>query len=369
MPDKLRIAYLTHSLRSDWNNGNAHFLRGLLRAMVALDHTVRIFEPASSWSIQNLLEEDNGRRSVELFDETFPELQVTSHPFNMSLEAWEEQLQNIQVVILHEWSEPETAQLLLTLRKKCGFALLFHDTHHRASSSPQQIVRFGIQNFDGVLAFGDVLRDIYRRSFGISRVWTLHEAADISIFKPRGGETKQQDVAWIGNWGDEERSAEIREFLLAPARRRKDLAFTIYGVRYPEAGRLALDAAGVRYEGYLPNLEAVEVYAASLLTLHIPRRQYATAMTGIPTIRVFEALACGIPLISAPWVDSEHLFRTGDMTFVQSGEQMSFEIDRLLNDPSRAQAQAAQGLETILERHTCTHRALELTDICNEVLQ
>ncbi len=304
-----------------------------------------------------------------MFDETYPDLQVTSHPLGMSLEAWGKALRDVQVVILHEWSEPVTAQLLLTLRKKLGFALLFHDTHHRASSSPQQIENFGISNFDGVLAFGDVLRNIYRKNFGLRQVWTLHEAADTSIFKPGTKETKLQDVAWIGNWGDEERSAEIMEFLLEPARRRKDLAFAIYGVRYPEEGRQALDAAGVRYKGYLPNLEAVKVYAASLLTLHIPRRQYATVMTGIPTIRVFEALACGIPLISAPWADSEHLFRPGDITFVQSGEEMSLEIERLLKDVPRAQAQAAQGLQTVLERHTCTHRAMELTDICNEVLQ
>ena len=337
--------------------------------MVASGHTVRIFEPASSWSVQNLLQETGGARSLEIFHETYPDLQVTSYSPGISSEEWEENLRDIDVVVLHEWSEPETAQLLLRLRRKLRFALLFHDTHHRASSSPEQIERFGIQHFDGVLAFGNVLRDLYRERFGLKRVWTLHEAADTSVFKPCGGRAKQQDVAWIGNWGDEERSAEIREFLLEPARRRKDLSFTIYGVRYPDAGRQALDAAGVCYKGYLPNLEARAVYAASLLTLHIPRRQYATIMTGIPTIRVFEALACGIPLISAPWEDSEHLFRAGDITFVESGKQMSVEIDRLLNDPAGAQAQAARGLETVLERHTCDHRAMELTSICQEVLR
>ena len=369
MPTKLRIAYLTHSVRSDWNNGNAHFLRGLMRAMVALGHTVRVFEAASNWSIRNLLEEASGQRSVELFHETYPELPVNSYPSGMSSDQWEASLRDVDVVVLHEWSEPETARMLLDLRKRLSFALLFHDTHHRASSSPAQIERFGIQHFDGVIAFGDVLRDIYRYDFGLDRVWTLHEAADTSVFKPCSGQPKQQDVIWIGNWGDEERSAEIREFLLEPAERRRELTFMICGVRYPEGGRRALEEAGVRYEGYLPNLEARKIYASSRLTLHIPRRQYTTAMKGIPTIRVFEALACGIPLISAPWKDSEHLFRAGDITFVETGEQMSFEIDRLLADTPRAQAQAAQGLETILERHTCAHRAVELTSICNEVLQ
>ena len=92
-------------------------------------------------------------------------------------------------------------------------------------------------------------------------------------------------------------------------------------------------------------------------------------MSGIPTIRVFEALACGIPLISAPWQDSQGLFRPGDITFVRSGEQMATQIGRLLSDSPRADAQAASGLETVLARHTCAHRALELTNICYEVLR
>ena len=369
MSAKLRIAYLTHSIRSDWNNGNAHFLRGLMRATVALGHAVQIFEPAIDWSIFHLLEEMEGKQSLQMFHETYPELPITTYMEGTGAEEWRDALRDVDVVILHEWTKPELGPLLVDLRKKLGFALLFHDTHHRASSSPDQIQLLGIHQFNGVLAFGEVLRDIYKEKFGIHRVWTFHEAADTSVFMPLPGQPKQQDVVWIGNWGDEERTAEIREFLLGPASCRRNLAFTIYGVRYPAAGRSALEAAGIRYKGYLPNLNAPAVYASSRLTVHVPRRQYATTMRGIPTIRVFEALACGLPLISAPWQDSENLFRQGDITFVQTGEQMAIEIDRLLSDPPRAQAQAAQGLETVLCRHTCAHRALELIEICHEILQ
>jgi spore maturation protein CgeB len=111
------------------------------------------------------------------------------------------------------------------------------------------------------------------------------------------------------------------------------------------------------------------VYGESRLTVHIPRQQYADAMHGIPTIRVFEALACGIPLISAPWSDSERLFRDGDFATARSGEEMQAEMERLLGDEAAAQAQAQRGLETVLARHTCGHRAEELTAICEEVLQ
>ena len=128
----------------------------------------------------------------------------------------------------------------------------------------------------------------------------------------------------------------------------------------------ALEEAGVRYGGYLPNLQATRVYASSRLTAHVPRQQYASAMQGIPTIRVFEALACGIPLISAPWVDSEKLFRTGDFMMVHTGAEMQAAMRRLLTDRAFAKDQASRGRETVLARHTCSHRAQELTSILIE---
>jgi spore maturation protein CgeB len=109
------------------------------------------------------------------------------------------------------------------------------------------------------------------------------------------------------------------------------------------------------------------VYSRAKLTLHIPRQQYNSAMSGIPTIRVFEALACGIPLISAPWQDSEHLFRGGDFCVVENAAEMASKIRALLEDRDRAREQARCGLETVLARHTCDDRAKELTGILEEV--
>jgi spore maturation protein CgeB len=368
---KLRIAYFAHSLRSDWNNGNAHFLRGLMRAMVALGHEVNIFEPRREWSIENLLEEADGEDGLRQFTTTYRELQVSLYETDAVTDprAWRALLREVDVVLVHEWNPPALAHTLLNLRQELGYRMLFHDTHHRASSSPEQIERLGIDRFDGVVAFGEVLRMHYQQHFGLRHVWTLHEAADTTVFYPRDQQAKQQDVVWIGNWGDEERSTEIREFLLEPATMMRNQRFTIYGVRYPEAALRALSAAGVRYGGYLPNLRAPAVYSESRLTVHVPRRQYAREMLGIPTIRVFEALACGIPLISAPWSDVEELFRPGDIAFAADGEEMYEAVRHLLKHPESAADQAARGLETVQARHTCTHRAAELTEICKEVLR
>ena len=373
MREKLRLAYFAHSFRSDWNNGNAHFLRGLMRAMVAMGHDVSLLEPASEWSIVNLQAEVNGIDSLTEFARTYPDLHVKTYASQQETDLLYEQvrelLRGMDIVILHEWNPAALVQLLLRLRDEVGFQLMFHDTHHRASSSPQQIALFGLERFDGILVFGEVLRTLYRERFGLTRVWTLHEAADVSVFHPRAVEERTSDVVWIGNWGDDERSAEIQEFLLQPAASLSGARrFVIYGVRYPPQGLHALAQAGVRYGGYLPNLQAPCIYGSSGLTVHIPRRQYSSAMPGIPTIRVFEALACGIPLVSAPWRDAEQLFREGDFLFVTDGEQMKNAIERLLRNPAQAQDQAARGLETILARHTCDHRAQELTHICQELL-
>jgi spore maturation protein CgeB len=368
MQDRFRIAYLAHTLRSDWNNGNAHFLRGLLRALRSAGHEAIAFEPAQGWSVDNLRTEREGERSLTDFRRAYPDVRVKVYLDGEADEVWRDRLRGFDTVVLHEWNAPELAQVLLRLRDELGFSLLFHDTHHRASSTPEQMERFGLGRFDGVLAFGRALERIYRKRYGLTRVWTLHEAADTTVFKPLARVEKTADVVWVGNWGEGERSREIADFLLEPvAGLGAQVKAKIHGVRYPEDGLRALRAAGVEYGGYLPNLDAPRVYAGARLTVHIPRQQYAGALEGIPTIRVFEALACGIPLISAPWRDVEGLFRPGDFWMAASGAEMKEAMRTLLRDPEKAKEQAAAGLEQVLLRHTCAHRAADLTSILREV--
>ena len=368
MPRKLRIAYLSHTLRSDWNNGNAHFLRGLLDNLRLLGHEVTCFEPKHEWSIDNLRAEPEGDASLAQFAHLYPDLtlRLYSHDDLTDSTFWLQSLEGMDFVFLHEWNPPALAQKLLKLRSEAGYKLLFHDTHHRASSSPEAIRDLGVTRFDGVFTFGDSLTHIYQRTFGMDKVWTLHEAADTRIFRPIPHAEKEQDIVWIGNWGDDERSAEIRDFLLTPASKLAPRRATIYGVRYPPKGLASLANAGVRYGGYLPNLEAPHEYAASRLTVHIPRQQYNGALTGVPTIRVFEALACGIPLISAPWKDTEHLFREDDFLFVRDGNEMLEAMKDLLESPRLAGEQAQRGLETVLARHTCRHRAEQVETTLHE---
>jgi spore maturation protein CgeB len=212
-----------------------------------------------------------------------------------------------------------------------------------------------------------VLRDLYLEQGWTSRAWTWHEAADTRRFRPLDGVEPRGDLVWIGNWGDNERTAELHEFLLQPCRRLRIRAL-VHGVRYPRAAKSALRQAGVAYGGFAPNEQAPAIFAAHRATVHVPRRPYVAALPGIPTIRVFEALACGIPLVSAPWNDSEGLFSPGrDFLVARNGREMTARLREVLSDEELAAELRARGLATILARHTCGHRAEELLAICREL--
>ncbi|WP_159349777.1 CgeB family protein [Roseomonas harenae] len=353
----MKLVYLTHSLASCWNHGNAHFLRGVLRDLVHRGHEVLSLEPEGAWSLENLLR-DHGKAGLNAFQANYPEL--SSRAFSGFAEV-EAALDGADVVIVHEWNEPELVAAVGRLRRRgAPFTLLFHDTHHRAVSEPEAIRRFDLDGYDAVLAFGATLAEVYREWGWGDRVFVWHEAADTRLFHPPEVEGRRKGLVWIGNWGDGERSAELESFLLRPART-TGLPLDIYGVRYPDEARAMLARYGVRYRGWLPNARAPELFARHLATVHVPRRFYVEMLPGIPTIRVFEALACGIPLVSAPWQDSEGLFRPGhDYLTARDEAEMVRHLSALRDDPALRRALVESGLETIRARHSCAHRVDEL---------
>ena len=361
----MRFVLFCHSLVSDWNHGNAHFLRGVCRELQKAGHEVAVYEPADGWSRSNLVA-GHGQAPIEEFAATFPDL--ISETYQLDDFDLDAALDGADVVLVHEWSAPELVARIAEHRRHGGrYLLLFHDTHHRAVTAQDQIAAFQLDGFDGVLAFGAAIADRYERAGWGRRVWVWHEAADTSVFRPLPGFIHDGDLVWIGNWGDDERTAELQEYLLDPVR---DLGLKarIHGVRYPDSGRAAIAAAGAEYCGWLPNHRAPEVFARYKVTVHVPRRPYVESLPGIPTIRVFEALACGIPLISAPWQDSEGLFRAGtDFLYAANGNDMKQHLRTVLSDADLRRSLAQSGLETIGRRHTCRHRVAELLGICAEL--
>jgi spore maturation protein CgeB len=364
----MKIVFFVHSLISDWNHGNAHFLRGLSRSLQRRGHEVVNCERWVDWSVKHLFK-DHGHMPIVDAARTFADLTVAAYGATASLaEELDALTRGADLVVVHEFNPPAVVNEIGRLRaRRDDFALLFHDTHHRAVSAPEQMAQFDLRSYDGVLAYGASLAAIYRKKWPNCPVWTFHEAADTSVFFPQTAPIVD-DVVWIGNWGDEERSGEIREFLIDTAAALPELRFAVHGVRYPARAARDLRRAGIDFRGWIANHRVPEAFARAKMTVHIPRGPYRHLLPGIPTIRPFEAMACGIPLLSTPWSDSEGLFRANiDYLQVTTPAELRGQVVRLAGSAEARAALRANGLATIRAAHTCDHRAVQLEEIVSEI--
>jgi len=362
----MKILLFYHSLISDWNHGNAHFLRGIYASLLGMGHEVTVFEPKDGWSLSCLLKE-NGNDALLDFLEYYPNLKTTFYSSDFTeLETY---LQQADLVLVHEWNDPKLISWIGKQKGKNDYKLFFHDTHHRAVSDPEMMKNFNLTNYDGVLAFGESLRKVYLDNQWHDKVWTWHEAADTTHYYPIEGEEKIGDVVWVGNWGDDERTEELEEFLIEPIHK-LNLKAKFYGVRYPDKALKMLKSAGIEYGGYLPASQVNKTFARYKATVHVPRRFYTQRLPGIPTIRPFEAMACGIPLLSAPWKDTEKLFSPGkNFIMAENGQTMKEALHEVISNKDLADQLIYNGRKTILARHTCLHRAEELMLIYESELE
>jgi len=338
----VRVVVFCHSLASDWNHGHAHFLRGVVSELTVRGHAVQVLEPQTA----------------------------SLNAFNVDTA-----MSGADLVLVHEWTDHQlVAEIGKAHRRRDDGILLFYDSHHRSVTDPRAMAAFNLSNYDGVLAFGDDVRDRYLAHGWASRAWTWHEAADTRVFYPRDRHAPEAgvdpdlhgDVVWIGNW-DDERRAELDEFVCEPIRH-LGLRATLFGVGYSDEVQERLAAQGIEYRGWLPNELVPAVFSRFTATVHVPRRPYLESLPGIPTIRPFEALACGIPLVSARWDQTGGLFEPGaDFLVARDGDEMAMQLDRLMRDETLRVRLAAHGLATIRARHTCAHRVDQLLSLCAEL--
>jgi spore maturation protein CgeB len=355
----MKVVLFCQSILSCWNNGHAHFLRGITRELIRLGAEVAVYEPKDGWSRMNAVK-DGGAAVLAEAAELVSGAAV--HTYDANRIDLDRATDHADLVIVQEWNAP--ALIAAIGQHRIGgarYTLLFHDSHHRSVTAPGDLDPSDLEGYDGILAFGEVIREIYQKRGWTRCSFTWHEAADTALFRPMASR-QDTDLIWIGNWGDDERSHELSTYLIEPATA-LGLRTRIHGVRYPEQVRTMLADRGIAYAGWLPNHRAPEAYSRARATMHIPRRPYCEILRGIPTIRVFEALACGIPLVCSPWHDEECLFPEGAYLRVATRSEMSDALSGVLHDKDLRQDLVATGLRTIRARHTCAHRARQLLSI------
>jgi spore maturation protein CgeB len=361
----IRIKLFCHSIVSDWNHGNAHFLRGILTEFALRGYDVESLEPEDSWSRCNLVD-SHGPEVIEEFENRYPDIRWRT--YNLDRDRIEDLIGDADIVIVHEWNSPDLIAAIGAYRRRNhGIRVFFHDTHHRAITARHEMRLNDLANYDAILVYGQALREAYREMGWTEGVHVWHEAADTRVFKPLSKHPEREGLVWIGNWGDDERTKELEEFLIQPVEQLR-ISATIHGVRYPGEALKRLNIAGIDYGDWLPNYRAPEVFSKFKVTVHVPRRPYVSVLAGIPTIRPFEAMACCLPLICSPWEDVEGLFRKGeDYLSAQDGSEMKELLREVLHDDKLAASLGRNGLATIQKRHTCSHRVDEFLRIYQQV--
>src|SRR5579871_6315547 len=151
----MRFVLFYHSLVSDWNHPGAHFLRGIATELIALGHSVRVFEPIDGWSLHNQREQ-GGDGVVKAFHATYPLLRSSFYDaITLNLD---EALADADVVIAHEWTDPAFLRRLSDHRARSStYKLLLHDAPHR-SPRPAVARPHVLANFDGALVASEALR-------------------------------------------------------------------------------------------------------------------------------------------------------------------------------------------------------------------
>jgi spore maturation protein CgeB len=366
----MRFVLFYHSLLSDWNHASAHGLRGVASELLKLGHSVQVFEPTDGWSLHNLREQC-GDGVVKAFHATYPRLDSSFYtPGDIDLDV---ALDGADVVIAHEWNDPGFLRRLGAHRAHASssYKLLFHDAPHRSlqgTPGPLLMRSRVLSHYDGVLASSDGLRHLYETHDWAAKVWTWRDAVDTRVFRPWPCDpVPSLDLVWIGTWGDAERVNELDEFLIEPIRS-LGLRARFYGARYPQEALRTLRATGIDYGGWIPDFSIPAALAAGRFTVNVPRRMHADGLPHTPAIRVLEALACGIPVVTAPWDECEQMFTPDvDLLVARDGTEVRRRLVTLHRDPEFARFIAANGYQTVVTRHTCEQRVQELLEICHEL--
>lgn len=267
------------------------------------------------------------------------------------------------LVIVHDSLTPQQVSRIARHRRRHGgYRLLFR---HGALQGLDPRV-FDLTGYDGVLAASRVIADICLAAGMTPRGWIWPDAADCRRFCRRDGAVVG-DVVFIGAWGDQSHGVELRHFLLEPVKL-LGLRGRAYGPPYPAAAVALMGEAGIEFAGWAPPDRIPAIFAGFLCTVHVPSRARSRLLPGLPSIRLFEAMACGAPLVSAPWLDCDGMFTVGrDFLLARDGAEMRRHLKALVADPELRAEISGHARRTIESRHSCAERANQLLQICGEL--
>ncbi len=351
---KLVIFGLTIS--SSWGNGHATVWRGLCRELARLGHQVIFFEKNVAYYAAHRDFHDIPGGKLILY-ETWSE--ALSHA--------RQHLADAEVAIVTSYCPDGMAATEVVVSSRPLRVFYDLDTpvtleRIAAGHGVGYIGASGLRDFDIVLSFtgGRALLDL-RSRLGAKRAVALYGSVDPAVHRPvMARESYRADLSYIGTYADD-RQAMLDALFLEPARRLPERRFLIAGAQYPPAFAWLQNLFFVRH---IAPPDHPALYSSSRLTLNVTRR--AMAQSGYcPSGRLFEAAACGTPIVTDCWAGLESFFQPGEEILVatQTADVMAaleLSDDQLARIAGRARQRA-------IEEHCAARRARQLEAILDSV--
>lgn len=353
---KLRIVILGLSMTSSWGNGHATVYRGLMRALAKRGHSVLFLERDKPWyAAHRDLDAPLGGRvclyeSVEDLEKRFSGaiqsadcVMVGSYvPEGIEIGEWVARTAE-GTTVFYDIDTPVTQTLLAC--NQCEYI------------SPSLIPRYSLYlSFTG----GPILRKI-ERTYGAPLVKAFYCCVDPDHYYPEPGTRKQYDLGYIGTYSSD-RQRTLERLLLSSANIDSAGAFIVAGPMYPDGIRWP---ANVRKIDHVAPSEHRAFYNAQRFTLNITRGDML--LWGYsPSVRLFEAAACGIPVITDRWPGLSEFFVPGKEILTADSAKEVLDYLRGMH-PQDAGAIAERARQRILKEHTAAHRAAELESLIHAV--
>jgi len=346
----MRIVIFGLSVSSSWGNGHAALWRGLIGALLATGHHVAFFEKDVPYYAEN--------RDLQVLPEG-GEL-VLYREWSEAAPRMRAALRDADVAIVTSYCPDAEAATRLVLDAavpvRCFYDLDTPVTLARLDAGEDvDYVRGGLEGFDLVLSYtGGPALDALRDRLGARRVVPIYGSVDPALHRPAPPRPEYAaGLSYIGTYAADRQDALERLFV-EPARLLPQERFVIAGALYPANFPWTPNTFFVRH---LPPPEHPAFYSSSRLTLNVTRDAMAR-MGWCPSGRLFEAAACGVPILTDDWPGLDGFFEPGAEILVAASTQDA--LDALAAPPDHLAAIARRARERTLDEHSASRRAAEM---------
>jgi spore maturation protein CgeB len=352
---KLKIVIFGLSITSSWGNGHATTYRALVKGLSKRGHSVTFLECEAPWYREHRDLHDSPYCRVE----TYKSLQEIPVRFGALVTAADLVMLGSYVpagAILGDWLTMQARGVTAFYDIDTPVTLARLDAADVDYISPALIPRFDLYlSFTG----GPALQAIEDK-YGSPRARPLYCSVDTELHAPTEA-TAAWDLGYLGTYS-EDRQRNLERLLLEPARCTPTKRFIVAGAQYPDTIQWP---ANVERVEHLDPGEHAAFYASQRYTLNITRAEMIEIGYS-PSVRLFEAAACGVPIITDRWPGLDTFFMPGQEILIADSSKQVLSLLQHFPEEQRLTI-AAAARSRVLREHTAEHRARQLEHYVNQV--